>query len=328
MPADTPAADRHTQPAHDVAHVGHVELLVTQPDESLYFFETILGMAVTHREGRSVYLKGWRDYECASLKLTESPRAGVGHIGYRAMSPAALERRARILQTGGSGQGWSDGDYGHGPAFRFTDPDGHLMELYYESQPYEPPPALRPTLKNQPQKHPGRGVAVERLDHVNLLCVTVKDNRQFMQEALGCRLSEQIVLDDGTEAGAWLRVTAKSYDLTYTVDASRTPGRLHHVAFWVETREDVLRAADIYLDQKVFIEAGPAKHAIAQTFFLYAYEPSGNRIEVCSGGQLIFDPDYKPVVWTQAERARGQAWGTPTVASFHTYGTPVVETPR
>ncbi len=82
------------------------------------------------------------------------------------------------------------------------------------------------------------------------------------------------------------------------------------------------------IDQKVFIEAGPAKHAIAQTFFLYAYEPSGNRIEVCSGGQLIFDPEYKPVVWTQAERARGQAWGTPTVASFHTYGTPVVETPR
>ncbi len=328
MPTDASVTEPHTEPAHDVAHIGHVELLVTKPEESLRFFETILGMEVSHRDGRSVYLKGWRDYECASLKLTESTRPGVGHIGYRAMSAASLERRARILRASGRGQGWSDGDYGHGPAFRFTDPDGHLMELYYESHPYEPPASLRPALKNQSQKHPGRGVAVERLDHINLLCVNVKDNRVFMEEALGCRLSEQIVLNDGTEAGAWLRVTAKSYDLTYTTDATRTPGRLHHVAFWVETREDVLRAADIYLDHKVFIEAGPAKHAIAQTFFLYAYEPSGNRIEVCSGGHLIFDPDHKPVVWTQAERARGQAWGTPTVTSFHTYGTPVVETPR
>jgi catechol 2,3-dioxygenase len=29
-------------------------------------------------------------------------------------------------------------------------------------------------------------------------------------------------------------------------------------------------------------------------------------------------------VWTEAERARGQAWGVQTVESFHTYGTPPV----
>jgi len=46
---------------------------------------------------------------------------------------------------------------------------------------------------------------------------------------------------------------------------------------------------------------------------------------VATGGYLIFAPDWEPVVWTQQERAKGQAWGTPTVASFHTYGTPVVE---
>jgi catechol 2,3-dioxygenase len=30
------------------------------------------------------------------------------------------------------------------------------------------------------------------------------------------------------------------------------------------------------------------------------------------------------VVWSQAERAKGQAWGLKTVESFHTYGTPPV----
>jgi hypothetical protein len=29
-------------------------------------------------------------------------------------------------------------------------------------------------------------------------------------------------------------------------------------------------------------------------------------------------------VWTQAERAKGQAWGLQTVSSFHTHGTPPV----
>jgi hypothetical protein len=28
------------------------------------------------------------------------------------------------------------------------------------------------------------------------------------------------------------------------------------------------------------------------------------------------------VAWTQAERARGQAWGVKTIETFHTYGTP------
>jgi catechol 2,3-dioxygenase len=30
-------------------------------------------------------------------------------------------------------------------------------------------------------------------------------------------------------------------------------------------------------------------------------------------------------VWSQAERAKGQAWGMQTVSSFHTYGTPPVD---
>ena len=44
---------------------------------------------------------------------------------------AGAARRARSSATG-CGIGWDDGDHGHGPAYRFTDPDGHAFELYYE----------------------------------------------------------------------------------------------------------------------------------------------------------------------------------------------------
>ena len=124
------------------------------------------------------------------------------------------------------------------------------------------------------------------------------------------------MLDDGTEAGVWLASNQKSYDVTYTRDLTRTRGRLHHIAFFVDQREDVLRAADIFLEHGIVMESGPHKHAIQQTFFLYTYEPGGNRIEVCAGGFLIFAPDHEPVVWSQAERAKGQAWGMQTVASL------------
>lgn len=45
---------------------------------------------------------------------------------------------------------------------------------------------------------------------------------------------------------------------------------------------------------RVFIETGPHKHAIQQTFFLYVYEPGGNRFEIANPtARLIVAPDWK-----------------------------------
>jgi glyoxalase/bleomycin resistance protein/dioxygenase superfamily protein len=148
--------------------------------------------------------------------------------------------------------------------------------------------------------------------------------REFATDVLGYRLYERVELDDGSEAGAWMSLSVMAHELIYTRDHHGANGRLHHLAFWVDTREECLRAADLFLDNDVYIEAAPSKHAIAQGFFLYAYEPAGNRIEVTTGGRLVYDPDEPTVVWTQAERAKGQAWGVKTIESFHTYGTPPI----
>ena len=60
-----------TEPIHDLAHIGHAELLTPFPDESLRFFVELFGMEIEARAGRSVYLRGWGDYQRYSLKLTE-----------------------------------------------------------------------------------------------------------------------------------------------------------------------------------------------------------------------------------------------------------------
>jgi len=60
---------------------------------------------------------------------------------------------------------------------------------------------------------------------------------------------------------------------------------------------------------------------------LYGFEPGGNRIEVTTGGYFVYDPHPEPTVWSEAERAKGQAWGVKTVESFHRYGTPSPEPP-
>jgi catechol 2,3-dioxygenase len=315
-----------TEPIFDLAHLAHLELLTPKPEESLRFFVDVLGMTETTRKGDSVYLRGWDDYEHHTLKLTAHKTSGMRHMAFRARSPQALERRVAALKGSGYDIGWTGGDLGHGPAFSFHDPDGHLIEIYYETEWYTPPPELRPALKNQAQRFPARGANVRRLDHLNCLAVDIKANRIFFQDYLGCRLTEQIVLDDGTEAGMWLTVCNKTYDFAYTRDHTKTRGRFHHLTYAVDSREEVLRAADICLENGVYIETGPHKHAVQQTFFLYVYEPGGNRVEIANAGaRLILAPDWKPITWTEAERKKGQAWGLKTIESFHTYGTPPVD---
>lgn len=314
------------EPIYDLAHLAHVELLTPKLEESRRFFVEVMGMYETTRQGDSVYLRGWDDYEHHSLKLTASPKPGLGHYAFRASSPQALQRRVAAIEKSGLGKGWSDGDLGHGATFQFTDPDGHNIEIYYETEWYTPPPELRPALKNQASRFPHHGVGLRRIDHINLLAADVRANRQFMQDILGCRLTEQIIFDDGSEKAAWVTVCNKSYDIAISEDYYGARGRLHHITYAVDNREDILRAADICLEHGIFIESGPHKHAIQQTFFIYVYEPGGNRFEIATAGaRLVLAPDWKPIVWSEAERKKGQAWGMKTIESFHKHGTPPIE---
>src|SRR5580692_493818 len=245
------------EPIFDLAHLGHMELLTPKPDDSEKFFVDVMGMTVSGRQAESVYLRGWDDYERYSLKLTASKTSGMEHMALRARSPQALERRVAALKGSGFEIGWTDGDMGQGPAFRCRDPDGHIIELYYETEGYQAPPELKPALKNQAQRFPARGVNVRRLDHLNCLAVDIKANRLFFENYLGLRTTEQIVLNDGTEAAMWMTMSNKSYDFAYTRDHYGKTGRFHHVTYALDSREEILRAADIFLENGVHIETGP-----------------------------------------------------------------------
>ncbi|MBD1204944.1 MAG: VOC family protein [Rhodobacteraceae bacterium] len=313
----------------DIAHLGHVEVLTDRFEDSLDFFTRVYGLKLTERDADHAWLRAWDDYEHHSLKLTRSTTTGVGHIAYRTTSEAALERRAAAITAAGyKVLGWVPGDRGHGRAFRFEDPFGHVFELYWNTVKHRGTAAEAPALKNTASAF--TGAAPRRLDHLNLLAADVAEFRRFMETCLGSRVTEMIQLDNGRIGGCWFTVNNKTYDLACTEDHSggshvEGGGRLHHVTFATDQREDILRAADIFLQNGVHIETGPHKHAIQGTFFLYVWEPAGNRVELANAGaRLILDPDWQTVIWTETERRKGQAWGLKTIDTFHSHGTPPI----
>ena len=319
-----PPAER----CRDVAHVSAVELRTAVPEQTVDFFVRLLGMSEVARDGDRTYLHAWDDYERFTVCVIGAATSGIGRTWMRAGSPAALQRRVAAIEASGYGTGWADGEQGIGPVYEFTDPDAHEMGIYWETQWYTAPEGQRPALKNQAAQFPGRGANVRRLDHVNYLAADIPAIGRFLSDVLGAQLTEQIVQDDGVPSAVWYHVADKSYDLVYTSDWTGSTGRLHHVAFAADQREDILRAADVMLEAGIHIETGPHKHAIQQTFFLYVWEPGGNRIELCNAGaRLVLAPDWRPISWSLAERAKGQAWGLKTIGTFHTHGTPPLEAP-
>lgn len=316
-----------TLPSPDIAHLGHVEMLTDRFDESLDFFVRVYGLKVTERRDGVAYLRAWDDYEHHSLKLTAADAPGVGHVAYRVSSAEALERRVAAINASGCVvHGWVEGETGHGPAYRFEDPFGHVFEVYWETEWYQPDADDAPALKNTASRFHAQGVSPRRIDHVNLLGEDVAAFRDWAEATLGSRVTECIQLDNGRLGGVWFSCNNKGYDLVCSEERGRGHGRLHHVTYATDQREDILRAADIFLENGVHIETGPHKHAIQGSFFLYVWEPAGNRVELaCAGARLVLAPDWQPIVWTEADRKKGQAWGLKTIETFHTHGTPPVD---
>jgi catechol 2,3-dioxygenase len=319
---------QNPEPMFEIAEFASFELFSPVVDETVWFFKDLLGMIETHRDGKSVYLRGYEDPYKHSLKITERKDAGMGFAGWRAMSAQALDRRVKAIEASGLGRGWVDGEVGHGPAYEFTTPDGAVQRLNFEVEYFEAPESEKSVVLNRAQRRPIRGIPIKKLDHLNLLAGNVTDNKRFVSDVLGFKLSEHIMFDNNVEAGAWLRLQTRSHDLAFTKDAQGSGGRLHHVAFHLGTTQHLQDAADVLTDYGLEIEAGPSHHGISQAEFLYVFEPGGNRIELVGQiGYDVHDPTFRPITWRNDNNLdRGIIWyGGQLPPEFDTYGTPNFE---
>ena len=186
----------------------------------------------------------------------------------------------------GYGIGWIDGDIGHGPAYQFTTPDGHKMEIFWEVEYYEATEDQKTALLNRPQKRPSHGVPVRRLDHINLLASETNKNVEFLEEALGFNLREGILDDNDQYIGAWLSVTNLVHDIAIMGDALGEKGRLHHICYWYGAPQHLIDVSDLLIDSGYEIEVLQIKHGVSQAYCMYVFEPGGNRVE------LFGDPGY------------------------------------
>jgi len=310
-----------------ISQLAHVEVITPKIEESAAFYRDVLGLEESERVGQSVYFRGWGEFFHHSLQLTEGPTALIQHIGWRTEGPDELETLVKRLEADGAGIGWQDPVPGHGPAYRFESPGGHVHEVFWEIDRYVAPPEMAPTWPNRPQRYVTRGAGARRIDHVTLNTQDVVRDAEWCQTLLGKRFTEVGRLDGADLAiAAFPSSTPMSHDLGFVHDRRGAPkgarGRANHVAFWLDSREDILRTADLYHEAGLAIEFGPGRHGVGENFYLYVREPGGMRVELFSGGYMLFSPDLFPMEW-KASQGMLNAWdpdySPPDGYAFHAF---------
>ena len=281
-----------------LSHLAHVELITTNLDASVAFFKNTLGLYESARSGPSVYMRCWGDYYHHTLVLTPGPQPALGHAAWRTNGPEELKQAVASIEASGTKGEWVT-SIGHGPAYRFRGFGGHVIEIFWEVERHKAAPGQESTFPDRPQKFAPIGIGSRQLDHVTVATADVVKTAEWYRDVLGFRFMATTFLDHDPKIVVFGVVTTneKSHDLGLGVDFSNLPGRLHHLAFWLDSQDELLRAADQLMEAGVAIEYGPGKHGIGEQSYLYFREPGGVRIELNTGGYRNYVPDWEPVHW-------------------------------
>ena len=307
-----------------VMRIGHANLRVMDMDAALKHYENVLGMKVTLRDAAgNVYLKCWDEWDKYSLILTQSDRAGLNHVTYKVQNDADLDSlQARIEAWGVKTTMLPEGSQPTvGRMLQFNLPSGHEMRLYAKKECVGTDVG---SLNPDPWPDGLKGAGAHWIDHCLLMCEmnpeaginTVEDNTRFMAECMDFFLTEQILVgpEGNMQAATWMARSTTPHDIAFV--GGPTSG-LHHIAFFLDSWHDVLKAADVMAKNKVRIDVAPTRHGITRGETIYFFDPSGNRNETFAGLGYLAQPDRPVTTWSEDRLGSGIFYHTgELVASF------------
>lgn len=282
-----------------ILRLSHVEVGVDDLEMCAAYYVEVLGLVEVAREPGRVYLKCWDEHDHHSVVLKDAPGGGLGHLSFKVEREEDLSKLERAAETWGCAveRVAAGEELGQGEAVRFEAPSGHRVELVHRM---EKVGGLLSRTNPLPIPFGLAGVHPPRLERVYVTAEEVGEAARFFGEALGFRLTERVVADDGHLLAAWLERSHTPCDLAIVPGPN---GGLHHFAFRVDDGAEVLRAADVFACHGIYIEAGPVRSGATRSHAVHALDPAGHGNAVFAGGYRP-DPDDDQITWTEEEMGR------------------------
>ncbi|PTU80567.1 catechol 2,3-dioxygenase [Pseudomonas indoloxydans] len=280
-----------------VMRPGHIQLRVLDLEEALAYYRDLIGLIEVDRDevGR-VYLKGWTEVDKFSVVLREAETSGMDFVSFKCLNDRIVDDlRDELIRFGCKVQEMPANELrGCGRRIQFDSPTGHIFEIFSTKE----QTGKWGISNTNPEAWPRglKGMKATRFDHCLLYGPNIAGSIELFRNILGFDLSEQVIDERGTRLSGFLSIGMKAHDVAFIEHAD--PAKLHHVAFHLESWDDVLRAADLISMTDTALDAGPTRHGLTHGKTIYFFDPSGNRLEVFAGGDYHY-PDHPPVTWTE-----------------------------
>ena len=280
-----------------VMRLGEVELRVLDMDAALHHYLEVIGLLKVAEDDQRVYLKCWDEHDHHSVVLHRADSAGMNHCAFKCREDADLDRFAAGATAFGldvtelaAGERLASGR-----RIRFQIPTGHWVELYAHKEQNGNGLPLR-----NPDPFPDglRGIAPGRLEHCFLYGPDSDAANRFFIEVLDFSVSERLELPNGSAKACFLACNTAMHDIGLVEHDE--PAKFHHLSFWLDSAEEVYKAALLLGKNNVPVDEGPTQHGIGRAKTIYFWDPSGNRNEVFSGSYLSY-PDRPVLAWDIAE---------------------------
>lgn len=278
-------------PIVSVTDLHHVALAVPDLEAERSFFGGTWGLQEVAEQDGKVYFAAVGSPYPYVIRLRQDTEKKTDLIGFLASSQADVDAiYAQALALGGKpiaapGPAHTPGG---GYCARFFDIDGHAVELITGA-------AQRETR----ELHPGEAIPVG-LSHIVLHSPDIPALAKFYEEALGFRLSDWI---------AQFMVFMRCNPAHHRIAIMKGPAALNHIAFSINTIDDLMRGLARLTKDGVKLQWGPGRHTAGDNTFSYYITPNGIAVEYTSDLEDVDESTWVPTTYPMSMQITDR-WGT------------------
>ena len=278
-------------PIVSVTDLHHVALAVPDLESERRFFGGTWGLKEVAEQDGKIYFAAVGSPHPYVIRLRQDAEKKTDLLGFLAATPAdvdAIYAQALALGAKAISAPAAALSYGGGYSARFFDIDGHAVELIAGA-----------TQREARQVAPSEAIPVG-LSHIVLHSPDVPKLAKFYEEALGFKLSDWV--------GQFM-IFMRCNPAHHRIAIMRGPAALNHIAFGVNTIDDLMLGLSRLTSDGIKLFWGPGRHTAGNNTFSYYNSPNGNAVEYTSDLEDIDEATWVPTTYPMSPQIVDR-WGT------------------
>jgi catechol 2,3-dioxygenase len=283
-----------------IDRANYIALCAPDPAAAADFAVRHMGMSLVHTDGDGRRYLAAHGLDAYSLVYTPGDKA-IDHVSYLVRDPTALTAAEAALAAAGTASEriavsslWH-----HGPAVRFTAPNGTTIELTTGVN------VDLPMVWNVSK--PEGAPAPIAFDHAIVRTTDVPAMIAFVTEVMGLKESGRIVAPDGVPFLSFFR----AHTIFHCLGIARSDhDGLHHFQYTLKNDRAVFEAYERMTQEgEVDVIWGPIRHGCGQNITFYFHDQVGNIVEFSAEEEVILDDaTYVPQAWSITDQRATNEW--------------------